>query len=76
MFTILDSPRCGTTFLSTALNAHSEITIPEETDFIGPGSFCFRPEKRQESRQETHKTGDMARRQVRPQLERVSISWD
>jgi hypothetical protein len=36
MFILFGSPRSGTTLLSSALDLHSEIAIPDETDFIVP----------------------------------------
>jgi hypothetical protein len=41
MFFIFGSPRSGTTLLAQSLNAHSEITVPHETDFIIPVAFIF-----------------------------------
>lgn len=41
MFIIFGSPRSGTTFLAAGLNAHSEIAIPDETDFMVPVLFVF-----------------------------------
>jgi hypothetical protein len=39
MFFIFGSPRSGTTLLAQCLNAHPEIVIPHETDFIIPMAF-------------------------------------
>lgn len=41
MFFIFGSPRSGTTLLAQCLNAHTEILIPHETDFIIPLAFTF-----------------------------------
>ena len=41
MFFIFGSPRSGTTLLAQSLNAHSQITVPHETDFIIPVAFVF-----------------------------------
>lgn len=41
MFFIFGSPRSGTTLLAQCLNAHSEIVVPHETDFIIPMAFIF-----------------------------------
>ncbi|QHW31542.1 sulfotransferase [Paenibacillus rhizovicinus] len=34
MFIIFGSPRSGTTLLSSVLDAHDDIVVPDETDFI------------------------------------------
>jgi|SRR5450759_532671 hypothetical protein len=39
MFFIFGSPRSGTTLLSSILNLHADIVIPDETDFIVPVAF-------------------------------------
>ena len=41
MFFIFGMPRSGTTLLAQCLNAHSEIVVPHETDFIIPMAFIF-----------------------------------
>ena len=41
MFIIFGSPRSGTTLLSSILNSHSDVLIPDETDFIVPILFIF-----------------------------------
>ena len=41
MFFIFGSPRSGTTLLALSLNAHPDIVIPHETDFIIPAAFVF-----------------------------------
>ncbi len=41
MFFIFGSPRSGTTLLAQCLDAHSDIVIPFETDFIVPMAFVF-----------------------------------
>lgn len=41
MFFVFGSPRSGTTLLAQCLNAHDEIVIPYETDFIVPMAFVF-----------------------------------
>lgn len=41
MFFIFGSPRSGTTLLAQTLNAHPDIAIPHETDFIVPTAFLF-----------------------------------
>ena len=41
MFIIFGSPRSGTTLLSSVLNSHEDILIPDETDFIVPMLFIF-----------------------------------
>lgn len=41
MFFIFGSPRSGTTLLAQCLNSHSEIIVPDETDFIIPLAFIF-----------------------------------
>jgi len=39
MFFIFGTPRSGTTLLARILNAHSDIAMPHETDFIVPMAF-------------------------------------
>lgn len=39
MFFIFGSPRSGTTLLAQCLNAHSQVVVPQETDFIIPVAF-------------------------------------
>ena len=39
MFVIFGSPRSGTTILSSSLDLHSQIIVPDETDFIIPLAF-------------------------------------
>lgn len=39
MFYIFGSPRSGTTLLAQCLNAHSQLVVPNETDFIIPVAF-------------------------------------
>jgi len=41
MLFIFGMPRSGTTLLAQCLNAHSEIVIPHETDFIIPMAFIL-----------------------------------
>ena len=41
MFFIFGMPRSGTTLLAQCLNAHSQIVVPHETDFIIPMAFIF-----------------------------------
>ena len=41
MFFILGSPRSGTTLLAQCINAHSEIIVPHETDFIVPIAYIL-----------------------------------
>lgn len=41
MFFVFGSPRSGTTLLAQCLNAHTEVLIPHETDFIIPLAFTF-----------------------------------
>ncbi|GAB4302992.1 MAG: sulfotransferase [Desulfuromonadia bacterium] len=41
MFFIFGSPRSGTTLLAQALSAHSQIIVPDETDFIVPMAFLY-----------------------------------
>lgn len=41
MFFIFGTPRSGTTLLAQCLNAHSELVVPHETDFIIPMAFIF-----------------------------------
>ena len=41
MFFVFGSPRSGTTLLAQCLNAHAEICVPHETDFIIPAAFVF-----------------------------------
>lgn len=41
MFFIFGSPRSGTTLLAQCLSCHSQIIIPNETDFIIPLAFVF-----------------------------------
>jgi len=41
MFFIFGMPRSGTTLLAQCLNAHTEIVVPHETDFIIPMAFIF-----------------------------------
>jgi len=41
MFFIFGMPRSGTTLLAQCLNAHPEIVVPHETDFIIPLAFIF-----------------------------------
>jgi hypothetical protein len=39
MFHIFGSPRSGTTLLAQCMNAHSQLVVPQETDFIIPLAF-------------------------------------
>lgn len=39
MFFVFGSPRSGTTLLTSILNLHTKIVIPDETDFIVPLAF-------------------------------------
>ena len=39
MFFVFGSPRSGTTLLTSILNLHSEIVIPDETDFMVPLAY-------------------------------------
>lgn len=41
MFHVHGSPRSGTTLLAQCLNAHPEILVPHETDFIVPLAFLM-----------------------------------
>lgn len=41
MFFIFGTPRSGTTLLAQCLNAHRELVVPYETDFIIPMAFLF-----------------------------------
>lgn len=41
MFFIFGMPRSGTTLFAQCLNAHSQIVVPDETDFIIPMAFIF-----------------------------------
>ncbi len=41
MFFIFGSPRSGTTLLAECLNAHDDMVVPFETDFIVPLAFIF-----------------------------------
>lgn len=41
MFFIFGSPRSGTTLLAQCLNNHTDIIVPDETDFIIPWAFVF-----------------------------------
>lgn len=41
MFILFGMPRSGTTLLAQCLNAHAEIVVPHETDFIIPMAFIF-----------------------------------
>jgi len=41
MFFIFGFPRSGTTLLAQCLNAHSDVVVPGETDFIVPMVFVF-----------------------------------
>jgi len=41
MFFIFGMPRSGTTLLAQCLNAHTNIVVPHETDFIIPMAFVF-----------------------------------
>jgi hypothetical protein len=41
MFFVFGSPRSGTTLLSSSLNLHPDIVVPEETDLIIPLAFLF-----------------------------------
>jgi hypothetical protein len=41
MFFIFGSPRSGTTLLAQCLSCHSQIVVPDETDFIVPLAFVF-----------------------------------
>ena len=41
MLFIFGSPRSGTTLLSQALNAHDEIVVPHESDFIIPVAYIL-----------------------------------
>lgn len=41
MFVILGSMRSGTTLLAQCLNAHPDIVVPDETDFIVPTGFIL-----------------------------------
>lgn len=39
MFVIMGLPRSGTTLLAQCLNAHSEVVVPDETDFLVPAAW-------------------------------------
>ena len=39
MFVILGSMRSGTTLLAQCLNAHPDLVVPDETDFVIPVAF-------------------------------------
>jgi len=41
MFFVFGSPRSGTTLLAQCLNAHSQVVVPFETDFIVPLAFIL-----------------------------------
>jgi hypothetical protein len=41
VFFIFGSPRSGTTLLAQCLNAHPDVIVPHETDFIIPSAFVF-----------------------------------
>ena len=41
MFFVFGSPRSGTTLLAQCLNAHPDLVLPDETDFIIPTAFIF-----------------------------------
>jgi hypothetical protein len=41
MFFVFGSPRSGTTLLAQSLDAHQDIVVPHETDFIIPMAFVF-----------------------------------
>jgi len=41
MLFVFGSPRSGTTLLAQCLNAHPDIVVPDETDFIIPAAFVF-----------------------------------
>jgi hypothetical protein len=41
MFFLFGSPRSGTTLLAQCLNAHPDIVVPDESDFIIPSAFIF-----------------------------------
>ena len=49
MFFIFGSPRSGTTLLSSILNLHPEVVVPDETDFIVPVAFICDRVKNPES---------------------------
>ncbi len=41
MFTVQGMPRSGTTLLAQCLNAHPDLVVPDETDFIVPAAHVF-----------------------------------
>lgn len=41
MFTVQGMPRSGTTLLAQCLNAHPELVVPDETDFMVPAAHAF-----------------------------------
>lgn len=42
MFVVYGMPRSGTTLIAQCLNAHSELIVPDETDFMIPAAHAFR----------------------------------
>lgn len=41
MFTVQGMPRSGTTLLAQCLNAHPDLVVPDETDFMVPAAHAF-----------------------------------
>ena len=42
MFVVYGMPRSGTTLVAQVLNAHPELLVPDETDFMVPAAHAFR----------------------------------
>ena len=42
MFVVYGMPRSGTTLIAQVLNAHPELLVPDETDFMVPAAHVFR----------------------------------
>ena len=42
MFVVYGMPRSGTTLVAQVLNAHAELLVPDETDFMVPAAHAFR----------------------------------
>ena len=42
MFVVFGMPRSGTTLVAQCLNGHSQLLVPDETDFLVPAAHAFR----------------------------------
>jgi hypothetical protein len=81
MFVILGSMRSGTTLLAQCLNAHPDLVVPDETDFIVPTGFILNriPDERLGKRLVadlvigSHRYADSIGRFLTPEMVRAAI---